>query len=299
METKIAFLIIYNHRYDKNIPRINEIYAGRFSHIYHIVPFYDGNCENVIPVFDNSFQFQGYISQAYQHLKERGFTHFVCVADDMVINPILDENNFFEVSGIANDACFTHKFNDITKINRRWYHTKDAVRFSVFNRGLEIDAILPSTEQASKALEAHGFQTRLVPEWPYSKLRRPVKEFLLRIRRMIWYRLFGQIYYRYPLISGYSDMIVVPADIMPRFCQYCGAFSGARLFVEIAIPTAMVLSSPRIQSIADIHMNKFLIFPRKGEKNILTSCNFSYDKLVREFPKDMLYIHPVKLSQWK
>ena len=299
MNTKIALLIIYNHRYDKNISRINQIYAGRFEYIYHVVPFYDGDIENVIPVYDNSFQFQGYISQAFQHLKGKGFSHYIAVADDMVINPSLDEHNFFELSGIARNVCFSHNFNDITKINRKWYHTKDAVRFSVFNRGVELDTILPSTEHALQALATHGFRTQLIPEWPYNKLRRPVKEFLLKIRRVIWYRLLGQVYYSYPLLSGYSDMIVVPADVMPRFCQYCGAFAGARLFVEIAIPTAMALSSTRIQSIADIHMNKFLIFPRKGEKNILTSCNFSYDKLVSEFPQDMLYIHPVKLSQWK
>lgn len=299
MNTKIALLIIYNHRYDKNISRINQIYSGRFEHIYHIVPFYDGDLGNVIPVYDNSFQFQGYISQAFQHLKEKGFSHYIAVADDMLINPSLDENNFFEISGIANDACFTHNFHDITKINRKWYHTKDAIRFSVFNRGIEIDAILPTTEQALKSFATHGFKTKLVPEWPYSKLRRPVKEFLLGIRRMIWYRLFCKVYYRYPLLGGYSDMIVVPAQVMPTFCQYCGAFAAARLFVEIAIPTAMALSSSHIQSISDIHMSKFLIFPRKDENNILTSCNFSYDKLVSVFPQDMLYIHPVKLSQWK
>ena len=76
MDTKIALLVIYNHRYDKNILRIEQIYEGRFSHIYHVVPFYDGNKENVITVFDSSFQFQGYISQAYQHLKNKKFSHF-------------------------------------------------------------------------------------------------------------------------------------------------------------------------------------------------------------------------------
>lgn len=299
METKIALLIIYNHRYDKNIARIEKIYAGRFTHIYHLVPFYDGHQENVIPVYDNSFQFQGYISQAYPHLTSLGFTHFVAVADDMVINPQLDEKNFFDMSGIAIDACFVHELNDARSLNRKWWHTKDVIRFSVFNRGVELDNILPSTEQALHALKAHGFTTRLVSEWPYSKLRRPVKEFLLGIRRLVWFRLFGKVYYRYPLIGGYSDLIVIPGDVMPAFCQYCGAFAAARLFVEIAIPTSMVLCCDKVETISDIKMNKSLLLPRDKSRDFLQQYNFSYDKLINEFPQDMLYIHPVKLSKWK
>lgn len=299
MDTKIALLIIYNHRYDKNISRINQIYSGRFEHIYHIVPFYDGDLENVIPVYENSFQFQGYICQAYQHLKDKGFTHFIAVADDMVINPTLNAHNFFELTGIDHYSCFTHEFKDSITINRKWWHNKDIVRFSVFHRGVEIDNILPSTEQALQAFSSHGFQTRLVPEWPYNKLRRPIKEFILRIRRMLLYRLFGQVYYRYPLMGGYSDMIVVPAEVMPQFCQYCGAFAASRLFVEVAIPTAMVLCSPKIQSIANIKMNQSLILPRDKARDFLPQFNYSYDELVANFPKDMFYVHPIKLSKWK
>ena len=299
MDTKIALLIIYNHRYDKNISRINQIYLGRFEHIYHIMPFYDGELENVIPVYDNSFQFQGYICQAYQHLKDKGFTHFVAVADDMVINPALNASNFFELTGIDYNSCFIHELNDSVTVNKKWWHTKDIIRFSVFHRGSELDNILPTTEQAIKAFSEHGYKTRLVPEWPYSNVKRSIKEFLLLIRRMIWYRIFGQVYYRYPLMGGYSDMIVVPAEIMPHFCQYCGAFTAARLFVEVAIPTAMVLCSPKIQTIANIKMNKSLLLPRDNNKNFLPACEFSYKKLVELFPADMLYIHPVKLSKWK
>lgn len=58
METKVALLVIYNHRYDKNIVRVKQIYAKRFSYIYHVMPFYDGNDLDVIPVFESSYCFQ-------------------------------------------------------------------------------------------------------------------------------------------------------------------------------------------------------------------------------------------------
>ncbi|MBR2165594.1 MAG: hypothetical protein IJ915_03500 [Paludibacteraceae bacterium] len=90
---KIALLIIYNHRYDKNIDRLENLYKGKFSHIYHIMPFYDGNIENVIPVYESSYRFQSYITQAFQHLKDKGFTHYFIVADDMLLNPQINETN--------------------------------------------------------------------------------------------------------------------------------------------------------------------------------------------------------------
>lgn len=51
---KIALMVIYNHRYDNNIPIIEDLYNNKFSHIYHIVPFYDGDKRNVISVYDSS-----------------------------------------------------------------------------------------------------------------------------------------------------------------------------------------------------------------------------------------------------
>ena len=299
MNTKIALLVIYNHRYDKNISRINEIYANRFSNIYHIMPFYDGDIENVIPVYDSSFQFQGYISQAFQHLKNKGFSHFVCVADDMVINPRLNEQNFFQLSGIDEDACFVHELRDLRDVRRRWFHIGNAIRFSIFNRGLEIDAILPTREEALNAFQKHNIPTRLVPEWPYQSLRRRVRETLLKYRKILYYRILQRLYFSYPLVGGYSDMIVVPNTVMPKFCQYCGAFSAARLFVEIAIPTSMILCSEKVQTIQEIRMKDSLILPRNKDRDFLPKFNHSYDQLVSAFPEDMLYIHPIKLSQWK
>jgi len=57
---KAALILIYNHRYDKNIEILEKIYSKRFSVIFHLVPFYDGNRDNVIPVYENSYYFEGY-----------------------------------------------------------------------------------------------------------------------------------------------------------------------------------------------------------------------------------------------
>lgn len=103
METKVALLVVYNHRYDKNIARVRELYAKRFSHIYHIMPFYDGYEQDVIPVYESSYCFSGYLSQAYTHIGDKGFTHFLVVADDMILNPVINELSIWKETGL--DYC--------------------------------------------------------------------------------------------------------------------------------------------------------------------------------------------------
>lgn len=71
METKVALLVIYNHRYDKNIVRVKQIYAKRFSYIYHVMPFYDGNDLDVIPVLSHHIVFRIYIASIYAFTRER------------------------------------------------------------------------------------------------------------------------------------------------------------------------------------------------------------------------------------
>src|ERR1700743_1228199 len=93
---KVALIIIYNHRYDKNIELLEQIYKSRFSNIYHLIPFYNGNKENVIAVYDNSFYFEGYIAQGLKSYFKEDYTHYFFVADDMVLNPVVNEHNYAE-----------------------------------------------------------------------------------------------------------------------------------------------------------------------------------------------------------
>ena len=51
----VALVVIYNHRYDGNISIVEDLYRERFREIFHLVPFYDGDRPNVIPVYESSF----------------------------------------------------------------------------------------------------------------------------------------------------------------------------------------------------------------------------------------------------
>ena len=40
----VSLVIIFNHRFDKNIKILKTLYNGRFDNITFLVPFYDGDC---------------------------------------------------------------------------------------------------------------------------------------------------------------------------------------------------------------------------------------------------------------
>ncbi len=291
METKVALLVIYNHRYDKNIPRINDLYREKFSHIFHVMPFYDGKEENVLPVYESSYYFSGYVAQAYTHLRGKGFTHFFAVADDMVINPKINEDNLWDVTGIDKDACFIDDFLILQKNNRFWKHLIKGVRYNPKKKGVEIMNILPPKDTAIEKFNNFDIPTYKLP---FRVALSPLRYGM--IHQTI--QILAKSKLSYPLVGGYSDIFVVTSDVMDDFCKYCGAFAASELFVEMAIPTAMVLSAKKIQHSKDIKMKSGTLWGKR-KKEVMDKYNGNLDELMRLYDKETLFLHPIKLSQWK
>jgi len=102
----VALIIIYNHQYNKNIEILEQIYKGRFSNIYHLVPFYNGEKPNVIPVYENSYYFQGYVAQGFKSYFRKDYAHYFFIADDLILNPIIDETNYTSYLNLNSNSCF-------------------------------------------------------------------------------------------------------------------------------------------------------------------------------------------------
>lgn len=290
MKTKTALLVVYNHRFDKNIGRIRELYANRFSYIYHVMPFYDGNEPDVIPVFDSSYCFSGYIAQAYSHLRNNGFTHFFVVADDMILNPSINENSIWERLGIGYQDAYIDEMVCFQYGGKRWWRRIiDALDYTPEQLGVELKGILPNKEEAQRRFDFHKL--------PYTPI--PRKELLRNPRKKDFLKMLTRSNeLKYPLVRAYSDILLIPLDVMPKFANYCGAFSATRLFVEMAIPTALVLSSDNIKLAEDIKLNPGAMWFDDDFK-ILEPYGRNLTKLLTDFPSDKLYLHPIKLSQWK
>lgn len=292
MDTKVALLVVYNHRYDKNIPVIDRLYKGLFSHVFHLVPFYDGTRENVIPVYDSSYYFQNYIAQAYTHISRMGFTHYLIVADDMILNPRINENNIWEEMGIDYTDCYISRISVLQQRPTFWAHTIKGLKYKVVQPGVEIQKILPSKEEAQRRFALHGIPTGKVP------LKRVIPHSLQQFFKYVVKAIPFSLTPDYPLVGGYSDIFLVTSKEMPHFCQYCGAFAATKLFVEIAIPTSLFLTADSIKIDKDVKLKRGDIW-NKAIDELEQSHNNDLNALIQDFPKEKLFLHPVKLSRWK
>ena len=75
-------------------------------------------------------------------------------------------------------------------------------------------------------------------------------------------------------------------------------FAATKLFVELAIPTALVLSADKIVTEEDLELKGKPLWSKQDFK-ILDKYDHQLNKLLNDFPANHLYLHPVKLSKWK
>lgn len=143
----ICLVVVYNHRYENNISKIEEIYKNRFSHIYHLVPFYSGDKDNVIPVFSSSCYFEGSIAQGYRLYAKDKFTYYVFIADDLFLNPCFTENNIIEELNLSPTSGYIKNLSPLSSIYFLWvYLTKIFEAFR--GEGVEYSREIPSKEKA-------------------------------------------------------------------------------------------------------------------------------------------------------
>ena len=306
---KPCLIIIFNHRYDKNIPVLRKIYAQSFSHIYFLVPFYDGNDPDVIPVYESSYYFQSFFAQGFNRFFKEEFTHYIFCGDDCLINPAVNQNNFLEQTGLAEATDFIPGIIQFHSLkNGEWWHTKKAIDFFHNREGAEVQRELPSREEAVEKFRKHGitiqpltkqniFGNSKIPflRWWQSPI---YKEFFLRVK---WkpYRKDGKYELPYPAVGSYSDMFIVTKESIRNFCRYCGIFASVGLFVEIAIPTALLLSSQKVCEEKDLKLQGKALWSPEEVSAVETEFNKSLASLLKGFPRGQLYFHPIKLSKWK
>lgn len=313
---KIALLVLFNHRYDKNLPLLDQMYKGRFSNIYYIVPFYDGDRKDVIPVYGRSVFFETYIAQAYNLLKDNGFDYYYIVADDMIINPEINEHSILDFFELDKGQSWIPHLRKIKEQKQFWIGTLSAYTYRPVQKYVETKGELPSVEEAVFKFSAQGLDD------PMRLSRKDVfHEFTLNTVYMadkarLALRLFTRLKHpfrksadlAYPIAASYSDTLLVSGETMPKFAHYCGVFGASSLFVEVAIPTALVLASDkRIKTENDISKTGRSYW-KTSENVFCDNPAYTWDNLEHEyknlddmmarFPKDAIYLHPVKLSKW-
>jgi hypothetical protein len=301
----LALIIIYNHQYNKNIEIVERIYKDRFSTIYHLVPFYNGDKSNVIPVYENSYYFQGYVSQGLKSFFKNEYSHYFFIADDMILNPLINEDNYRDNLQLSDHICFISRLSSIDEAQRFWSLNLHAIMYNCTSPGVEAETQLPTYREAQEALEKFNVINKpLCFEYIWQKPKnrsewlQKIKKDKKFIARYFKNKMIGKKYeLSYPLVRSYSDIFVVSSDAIKQFCHYAGVFAATRLFVELAIPTALVFSAKKIKTEKDIHLKGRALWTKK-DLSVLDIYEYKLRNLLDNFPKDQLYIHPVKLSKW-
>lgn len=306
--SEVCLCIIFNHKFNKNIPLLEKIYGSRFDDLYYIVPFnmdlIEGiDSSRVISVFETSYCFQGYITQAYKVIKSSKYSHYIFIGDDQILNPNLNQNNIIESLGLEDADSYIKEIipygemykGSLKDQSNKLFNILSAFRINV---GVSYKSEIPSYDEACRRCKNHGLSV---------SQKMPIKFFMQKgylspkhlPLTLVALGINKGRRLPYPLFKAYSDMIVINRESMDEFCRLSGVFAAMGIFVETAIPLAMVLACKSIK--LEKNLNKWHgvenwddaipAFEEKYHNNL--------EYLFKNFEEDVIYFHPVKLSKWR
>lgn len=302
MNVRICLIIIFNHRYDKNIEILDKIYEGRFEKIYHLVPFYVGSKENVIPVYESSFQFHGYVAQGLNKYFDEKYTHYLFIADDLILNPLINQNNIFEYFELKMDEAYLPEVKSWREL-RCWNFENiifSCVRSFETGAGTNYKSEILGRAEAFERVKKFGykedeFNLKYVDMFNKFMTIKGAIKFVLNYPKYFMALRKG-ISAPYPMFGGYSDIFLMPEKDIKETVRVFGVFAALGLWVELAIPTAMRLFCEKLKTKKDYSK---IIWDEEEKKNLELAYDCDLKKLFLNWPINCNYIHPVKLSRWK
>lgn len=99
-----------NHPFPALLPLLRKIYASRFSELLFLVPFHRCDDPDVVTVYRGSYQHSGYVTDAVSRLARIECDHIIFTHDDVLLNPNLNERNFYEFFPLGSDDGFIPDF---------------------------------------------------------------------------------------------------------------------------------------------------------------------------------------------
>ena len=339
--SRVALVVIFNHPHMANVDVLNGLYGDRFDSVIHLMPGYLGARPDVVGVVGNGQYFHAFIAQAYQHLASLDADQYVFIGDDLILNPRIHAGNVGEYFGLVGDGCFVPFLMPLWEMDRYLHLAHEAYTWRPDLPGYPGSRYLPSKDEAEQRFAAAGYPVRAVArsvvDLPWfvrsrsatdsrkvpsgRQLSAPLAKLNAdpRLRRLM-VGAYGSMVrplqdrrppvdLPYPLMGGYADIVVVARDHLARFSELCGAFSATNLFVELAVPTAMLLTTSdfvteedlprRGLPLGDIAVVGERHWHRGPRRDFAVEYGGDFEAFLADFPDDLLYIHPVKLSTWQ
>ena len=294
--SKVALVIVYNHPHVENVEVLERIYRDRFSDVFHLMPFYQGSAPNVIPVSGQSKYFSGRIAQGFDRYYREDYLHYFFIHDDLLLNPAINQENYADFFRLRQRACFLHSLESLPDKDG-WPYCQICYEWAALKQPWrKVEYGLPAYEEAVKLLGRFGFTMKPMK---YHQIRHnPLAAVCKRfVNSNVFYKLNIGLYdLRYPLVGGMADIVIVPARDIRKFCRYCKAFADSGLYVEAAIPTALTFCVDEIVEEKDLPLSGEFFY---GDAwRIPDKHKGSLKALLADFPEDVAYMHPIKLSQW-
>lgn len=317
--SNVALIILFNHNYENNLDILDDIYSSRFGNIWYVIPFYNGNRENVISVYENSLYFQGYIVAALTQLQKNKYDHYLIIGDDLFLKPEINEKNYKYHFNLDEDSGFIpgpFLLNNLNEIRPSrpyapyWGKEHYAINFNLKQPGIEALKFLPSYNEAKELLKLHGFnftndlsykKLLLLPIFKRFDKKNNLKNKYQRFRILMnnIKFIFSNQEIKYPFVGSYSDICIIPHKSIDKFKLYAGIFTAYNLFVEIALPTALLFSSEKIITEDNLELKGKTYWFKDEILENEKKFKLSLSNLKNNFPDKTLYIHPIKLSKWE
>ena len=331
---RIALVVLYNHHYPQNVDRINALYRGRFDSVTHLIPNYSGESPEVIPVFGNGHVFSSYVAQAYHHIRHYDADHYLFVGDDLVLNPQVNQDNADHLLGLRGDTCFIplwelDQYYPVAHDAYYWRPNKPGAevasllpsesearrRFAA--AGYPVAPVpwnvihLPAIVRGQAAGDIRKIDSGQHHKRSIARLYDSARG--RSLVRSVYRRVVVPVEskrraldLRYPMIAGYSDIFGISAEHLKTFSTYCGLFAAGGLYCEAAVPTAMILTTCDIVIEAELPLSGAALGPEAiiGDKHwhagphrdFAAEVDGDFGRFLQQYPDDLLYYHPVKLS---
>jgi hypothetical protein len=293
----ICLSFVFNHQFEENIPKLRKLYDDRFSTIRYLSPFSRSNAPDIIPISETSVHFQGYFAQALRHLP-RNCDYYVFCGDDLILNPNLNERNLIDHLN-CNDCSYIKYLNPIWEHSFAWHKFEECNRFTENEYAIPYNNLLPSRKELLKIYESYGLVYRNIGFHNFDGIKEK-RITTNKIKSGISYflRSGNKRFINYPLVEGYSDLIVIPQDHLELFCHYCGIFAAMNLWVDAAVATAIILSRSKIKTEKDSNYSGTEYWNEQEIIERLKPISNKLDKIGEIFKENELYIHPIKLSSY-
>jgi hypothetical protein len=309
----IKLVVIFNHNYEQHVPTLDALYANQFPDRSYLVPFSTSDRGDVIRVFEDGRTFSGHVAQGHNAFKSPAATHYLFIADDMILNPSISSSNLHQRLQLRPDEAYIKSIAPISKANYLWIFATRVLE-SVRRAGFDYSTQLPHPKLALKRFAELGIECgpvslSLLRSWDgryrFRDLALSPLSVVGYLRQLCWPQ-------PYPLLFGYSDFFLVPAPELDQFAHFCGVFAAMNVFAEVAVPTAMALACPKIKTELLLGEAFQHPSPKINPSATMQGCELwkseigkfeqsfkrNLPALLRGFPADQMYIHPIKLSRW-